>query len=47
MAPSEKSNQIESNSKKSKKTNINIQITEEKKRYLLYSVWSLFKKKEC
>ena len=46
-APSEKSNQIESNSKKSKKTNINIQITEEKKNIYFIQFGAFSKKKNA
>ena len=46
-APSEKSNQIESNSKKSKKTNINIQITEEKKDIYFIQFGAFSKKKNA
>ena len=43
----EKSNQIESNSKKSKKTNINIPITEEKKIFTLFNLEPFQKKKNA
>ena len=45
--PLEKSNQIESNSKKSKKTNINIQITEEKKNIYFIQFGAFSKKKNA
>ena len=45
--PLEKSNQIESNSKKSKKTNINIPITEEKKDIYFIQFGAFSKKKNA